>query len=279
MRTPVVVLVVLLSLDGALIAAHLFSARLGAGAFDPAWLVSHPLRLDAERGLAESLQYLKYLVMAALALGLRLRGKLEAGLVLALFCLLLLVDDAFQLHERVGGLLVRKGSLLSPASQLSAGVGELLGFTALGLVFAWFLASSWRAGGQERSIATGIALLVAALALFGGLVDLASGPLVSSAVAALGELAAGAVLEPTAAIVLAAADPGSAVATLPQIGAATLELVRVAGDPLLASAVSDVRQTNVLTTLVEEGGELATTSLLLAFLLRAFLLRPTAPTP
>ena len=270
MRAPVVVLLVLLSLDGALILVHVLASRLGAGPYDPAWLVGHALRLDAERGLAESVQYLKYLGLGALALGLYGRGKLRAGIVLALFCLLLLLDDAFQLHERIGASLLRGSSVLGLGPSLSAGLGELLSFAVLGLVFAWFLLASWRRA-RERDIATSIALLVAGLAFFGGLVDLFSGPLVHSTVAVLADLAGGLLYEPAAAIVVTAADPRGAVASLPQLGVGGLALARGAADPLLAAAVSEVRLTHVLTTAVEEGGEMVMTSLLVTYLVRVFL--------
>ena len=180
MRAAGAVALSMLLLDAALIYAHVRGSGLGAGPFDLSWLVSGPWRLDAERGRGELFQYLKYLVMTALALRLRERRSWRAAGVLALFSLLLLLDDAFQLHERLGEAVT--GPRGSP-SALTAGFAELLGFAVLGGVFVWFLVGSWRRGAKERRVAGPVAMLVAGLAFLGAVVDLVSGPLVLHATA------------------------------------------------------------------------------------------------
>jgi hypothetical protein len=154
----------LVLVDLVLIGVHVFAARVTAGHLDPAWLAVHRWRVDADGGVAESFQYLKYLGSAVLAAVLA-QGRWRSAPVLAAFLVVLLLDDALRLHERHG---------------------EPLTWLVHGCTFVAYLAVARRSVDQaERRLAARLALLVAAFALFGVVLDLINESLIRSVVGSL----------------------------------------------------------------------------------------------
>lgn len=271
MKVTAVLLLSLVLIDGALIAVHIASARLGSSPFDPAWLVVHPWRIDTDGGYAEIFQYLKYLAVAVLALSFFFLRRHRSGVPLALFALLLLADDAAQLHERVGAALTSRAVWQGVHPVLQAGLGELVGFVLLACAFAWYLLTARRGGADERRMAHRVSWLVALLIFFGAVVDLAAGLFILLEGIDLVEVAGGPVLEVIAAAVLSSGIQGAT----PYAGAGWLELLRaVSGllnDPNVAQALTDLRLTKVATTVIEEGGEMVTMSLMVTYLVTVYL--------
>jgi hypothetical protein len=136
------------------------------------WLKSMMYSLERDSGMAEQYQYIKQIWLAA-CLGvtfLQRRSRSFAGW--ALFFAFLLLDDALQIHERVG---LKLGQVLGipPMFGLrSDDFGEVIvagvvGFAAC--VFAWLTIR--RGGESSRRLSADLLCLLGALALFGVFFD------------------------------------------------------------------------------------------------------------
>lgn len=250
---------ILFAIDVALLAVHLLSARVGAGHLDPAWLAVHPWRVDADRGVAEIVQYAKLALVAGGAY-VAFRNGYRSGLVLAALFLALLSDDAMQVHERAGVWLAARLELSSVAGLPPYDVGEMLVWLPAAVIFGGLLLFSWlRAHEPEGSFLLVVLVLLFALALFGIALD------------AAGSLAQARALDRLGATLLEAggvALSGVATASWLPRGAAWLVNFEglVTGDSVVA-ALTDLRITKVVWTLLEEGGEMFTASLLVLHVL------------
>ncbi|HLU83744.1 MAG TPA: hypothetical protein VKZ43_10100 [Trueperaceae bacterium] len=232
----------LVLVDVALIVVHVLSARLTTGHLDPAWLAVHRWRVDADGGVAEYFQYLKYVAMIAFAMILYRKCRWRSAPVLSLFALLLLLDDSLRLHERFG---------------------EPLGWMVHGCVFFAFWLVARRSGRQqERRLASRLAVLVAALASFAVAVDVlnsrllhvATGSLLSATLELLAD-------QPPNLLRLVNTLPGWLVAAL-----AAVQAWAVANTVGVAASLENLRATAVGMAVVEDGGEMLALSLLVASL-------------
>lgn len=165
-----VLVALLLVADLTLIALHLGNRVLD---------VSDALFLDVDHGYGEFIQYLKFLWLIVLTVWVgRTQRRWRLAGWAAIFGYLLL-DDALQLHERLGRLLT---DLWSPdVHQPDATLGEFVG-VALPLlvcvVWAWLLQRE--PGRQARAEHRAIIALLALLAFFGVVVDALHGLLAYS---------------------------------------------------------------------------------------------------
>lgn len=164
--TPAATLLLLLvSADLAFIVLHLVYVEIG-------WLRGARVSLEAEGGMPETYQYVKEFWVAAcmLAAFRRTRAPLYAGWA-AVFAFVL-VDDAFQMHERAGAWLGGRYALPVVFGLRPDDMGELLFAGMAGVSVAALVAvASWRGGEQSRRITRDMLCLLVAFAVLGVLVD------------------------------------------------------------------------------------------------------------
>ncbi|HET8984783.1 MAG TPA: hypothetical protein VFN03_03385 [Trueperaceae bacterium] len=236
----------LVPVDLALVAVHVSSARLTASHLDPSWLAVHRWRVDADGGVAESFQYLKYLAIACAAALLYRRLHVRSGLVLCVFALLLLVDDSLQVHERFG---------------------EPILWVVHGSVFlAYLVTARGSQDPRERALATKVVGVVTLLALFGVALDAVNGRLIESAVETVLALAVEGIEGFDAAslgIVLLPTLPASVSVVLGALQAQAL----LTTDEVV-SALRGLRLLVVGLAVLEDGGEMVVLSVLVVGLLR-----------
>ncbi len=166
--------VVLLSLDVFFIAVFLVHGIYSALYNDCAPVLGHEWHIGRDRSYAEMFGYLKMtFIVSALIL---IRGKRQRPIYLALILIftVALLDDALQLHERLGRGIVDALALEALAGRMSPQFGELIVWTILGV----FLLASARAGfvrspQEDRSNSLLLMGAFAVLMLFAVVADLA----------------------------------------------------------------------------------------------------------
>lgn len=136
--------------------------------------------LTVDHSLPEWYQYIKFGVILWLLNRILIRTE-ETGFVAWWFIyLLLLFDDALKIHETIGRFVASLLTFVAPFNLRLQDVGELLASLALGMFVIYALVWAFLRSGQSfRKSAIDLAMLVAALALFGVGVDLL-GPLSES---------------------------------------------------------------------------------------------------
>ena len=158
-------LLLLISADLAFIVLHLVNVETG-------WLRGVPISLEADGGLPETYQYIKTFWIALSMASTFWRTRVGLYGAWAVVFSFLLIDDAGQIHERVGKWLGRSYQLPVAFGLRPEDIGEQL-FAAL--VGASMLAlvgfASWRGSGQSKSVSRDILCLVVALAFVGVAVD------------------------------------------------------------------------------------------------------------
>ena len=158
-------LLLLISADIAFIVLHLVNVETG-------WFRGVPISLEADRGLPETYQYIKTFWIALCLAAAFWRTHIRVYACWAIVFVFLLIDDASQLHERVGTWLGRTYELPVAFGLRPDDIGELL-FAAL--VGASMLAlvgfASWRGGEQSWRVSRDILCLVVALAFVGVAID------------------------------------------------------------------------------------------------------------
>ena len=158
-RAAVVSLLALVAIDFILIGIHV-SCPVGP------WDGS--CRLGHEGGLAELVGYLKLSIAAGLLAGMAIRNRAAVLAAWALALLVVVADDALQLHEIWGGALTSEWDLPAVLGLRSQDLGELLvwaGLAAL-VVPVLALAHHHASDRRARSISWQLMLLAAALAFF-----------------------------------------------------------------------------------------------------------------
>ncbi len=97
-NTATQILIVLLITDVVLILVFLSHRLLG-------WPSSHLFNIGIDRSIPEYFQYLKELALSAVLFALFLRERSIAALLWSVLAAVLLVDDAFQVHEKFGSMI------------------------------------------------------------------------------------------------------------------------------------------------------------------------------
>ena len=128
--------------------------------------------LELERSIPEYYQHAKELLAAILMLGMFLRHTDSQTLCWAGLFGYLFVDDAFQVHERLGSALAAAGVHPSVPGLKAELAAELAVSAAVGLIFLAALAYSWRHGGHTgRRMTRRLLAALAGLAAFGVGID------------------------------------------------------------------------------------------------------------
>jgi hypothetical protein len=153
-----------LAADVFLIAVHvwLYFAAIGLPLFD----------IALDRSYPEFYQYLKWywLVCLSLYLGIRLR-KITFPLLAPAFALLL-IDDAFTLHEALGGEIASRLGLQASFNIRTQDMGELafLGFSAIAIFMFWAMAYHFASTSARKHLKL-IGAFLLLLGFFGGAMD------------------------------------------------------------------------------------------------------------
>lgn len=173
-RTVVLITLVLLLVDGLIMLADMVHRLNTTRGLFPAF-DSLQWKASRDGSAAELFGYLQLSVAAILLswLHLKLRPPTSAYLALAAIMALIVIDDAFQLHEQ-GGKRLHLALELEPWLGLRPqDVGELLVWAGLGVVLGtWLLISVVRSRGRERRAVRAVALASSLLVVSAVLVDM-----------------------------------------------------------------------------------------------------------
>ena len=164
-RPEVTLLILLICADAAFILLHVLYV-------ETQWLRGVRVSLEAERGMPETYQYVKefWIVACMMTAFWHTRHALHAAWA-GVFTFVLL-DDAAQIHERIGTWFGQRYSLPAAFGMRPDDAGELLFAALVGatMLTAIFYAS-WRATEQLRRISRDMLCLLVAFAVLGVLVD------------------------------------------------------------------------------------------------------------
>lgn len=158
----------LLALDLAFILLHIVVRSLNLFPNEPQFLINH------DGGYAEQFQYVK-LGLVFLGLGwLAIRQRSRIFFTWAGIFLYILLDDALELHERIGVQLGTAWQLPAISGLRGQDLGELLVFASVGIISLGALVWSYR---TERHLATRqtsvyLFVLLLLFSVFGGVVDM-----------------------------------------------------------------------------------------------------------
>ena len=134
--------------------------------------------LERDRGHAEHFQYVKLLWLVMLFAGLALRQRSLVHGAWATVFAYLLVDDALSIHETYGAAVADALGLGAPAGLGPSDLGQVVVSGAAGAVLLLLVGLTCRAAGdREREQSRVVLAMVAALAFFGVVVDMAGSAL------------------------------------------------------------------------------------------------------
>jgi len=137
--------------------------------------------IEEDKGYAELFQYIKEYWIALLLsfLAVQKRSFLYLGWSLLFFYVLL--DDAVQIHEKLGIVISSQLGLVDKFHLRAVDFGEILVSVLVGLFFLIFLTFAYRFGDStSRKSSKSLMMMLFALALFGIIADMAHMILVSS---------------------------------------------------------------------------------------------------
>jgi len=163
-----VFLALLLSADAVFIVLHLIHA------YTP-YLSSSGYALQTDRGYAEVFQYIKLYWTAGVLAALFVRTRQAVYCAWSLLFGYLLFDDSFQIHERVGQMLRRKGYFGdSPLSGFRAhDFGELTVSAFAGITFLVLIGGTYLLSTPDaKQVSKRLVALLGIIILFGVFVDM-----------------------------------------------------------------------------------------------------------
>jgi putative solute:sodium symporter small subunit len=164
--SSVALLAILIAIDLIFVTLHLL--HLYSRHYTNIGFLAPMFSIEQDRGYGELWQYVKTLAIVLLLLGLSLRRASRSYLSWAFLFLSFLLDDALELHERLGeGAAAYLG--YGPGLNLRANdLGELTVVALATLVFGTLLAFTWWRGDVAfRRVSKRLALLVGVLVVFG----------------------------------------------------------------------------------------------------------------
>jgi len=173
-RTMLVALAAFLAVDLALLALHVAYVLVTLLGIESAFRDDR-FSISEERSYGEMFEYAKTAVAALALSGCWARTRQPVYAALAVLFLVVLLDNAFELHERAGSLLsARFGGTRALFDYAPQAFGELAYFGLAALaVGGLLLAALPRTAAEHRLAALAFLLLLGALAVFGVGVDLA----------------------------------------------------------------------------------------------------------
>lgn len=164
-KSLILFLILLLSADIAFIALHTI-------VFISPSLNNPLLSLERDQGFPEVYQYIKWFWIIVLLFYMSIVKRSFSYISWGLLFTYLLIDDAFEIHENLGGFIATKLSFFPPFGLRLQDLGELAitgiaGFLLLSLVFLVFKYGSK----TYKKMTIDLLLLILCLALFGVVVD------------------------------------------------------------------------------------------------------------
>jgi hypothetical protein len=139
---------------------------------------SHLFSIEEDRGYAEIFQYIKE-YWTVLLLGLTaIQKRSLLYLNWASLFIYLLLDDALDIHEKVGSSISTTFAFYDLFGVRAIDWGELIVSASVGMFFLGWIAASYRFGDSKfRRASQGLILLMLTLVLFGVVIDLVHGVL------------------------------------------------------------------------------------------------------
>ncbi len=129
--------------------------------------------LEKDRGYSEIFQYVKQYWSTLLLGFLSIQKRSFLYFIWSLLFFYLLVDDAIQIHERLGALISIKFSFSAMFNLRAVDFGELAVSALVGLFFLIAIAITYRLGDRlPRQVSRYLTILLFALAFFGIVVDM-----------------------------------------------------------------------------------------------------------
>ena len=166
MTPAATLLLLLIGADLTFIVLHLVNVETG-------WLRGAGISLEAEVGVPETYQYIKEFWITACMAAMFWRTRVRPYVGWAIVFTFLLLDDAGQIHERVGAWLAGRYALPGVLGLRPADTGELLFAATVGAaVFALVGFAFWRGSEQTRRISRDVLCLLLVLSVPGVLVDM-----------------------------------------------------------------------------------------------------------
>jgi hypothetical protein len=155
----------LVSIDLLFIAVHVLHV------WSPALKAGH-YSLEADGGMAEMYQYIKFIWLSGCLVLAFLQTRLPVYLGWMLLFGFLLLDDAIQMHERAGWWFADQFGFSAALGLRAKDFGEIafaacIGITAVALVLLTF----WRGAAQSKHVSADILCLLCVLAFFGVFFD------------------------------------------------------------------------------------------------------------
>lgn len=164
-------LVLLLSLDAAFIAIDIIRRC-------TPWFHSALWSIEKDLGYPEIYQYIKFALLVVLLLATAGQRRQLGYAAWAVVFFYFLLDDALEVHERLGGRLGFSQAFLQSLGYRPLDVGELMVSAGVGLGLMALLVFFYLRGDQAfRQTSRDLLLLVGLLAFFGVGVDMAKKPL------------------------------------------------------------------------------------------------------
>lgn len=157
---PIWFLAFMLSVDGAFVFLDILHRN---GLLDDTRFL-----LTTERGYGEIFQYFKFCALAAVLWVTAIRWRSIRSFGWVAFFVFLLIDDAWQIHERTGVMIADAGVVSGFGKLRPSDIGELLFFLVPAIVAVGLAFLVWTHGSRrERSLGTVVLTGVALVAVFG----------------------------------------------------------------------------------------------------------------
>jgi hypothetical protein len=125
-----------------------------------------------DRGPAEFFQYMKYLWVLVLFLILFVRKKKFLFFVYSMLFVYFLIDDFFEVHETIGGILAQQITFQSPFGIRLQDLGEMAVYAVVGgLFFSWIAFFHIRSDPYTKTVSKIMVIFILLLAFFGIVLD------------------------------------------------------------------------------------------------------------
>ena len=129
--------------------------------------------LSRDNGYAEFFQYVKFLWIILLLIGIAKSTRAAGYIAWTLLFIYFLADDAFQFHENLGRNIARNLDFVPPMSIRLQDVGELIVTAIAGaIIFPLLILAYWRGSMLFRKVSVDLVMFLAVLVFVGVVVDL-----------------------------------------------------------------------------------------------------------